>query len=107
MRPLKTIFLLLIASMSVSAQSDILNNYVQQGVANNESIHQQNFQLQKSMYALKQATGLFFPSLSLEANYIDAKGGRTIDVPIGDILNPVYQNLNQINSRCSEISHLK
>ena len=98
MRPLKTIFLLLIASMSVSAQSDILNNYVQQGVANNESIHQQNFQLQKSMYALKQATGLFFPSLSLEANYIDAKGGRTIDVPIGDILNPVYQNLNQINS---------
>ncbi len=98
MRPLKTIFMLLIVTVSVKAQSDILNNYVQQGIANNESLHQQNFQLQKSMYALKQATGLFFPIVSLEANYVDAKGGRTIDFPIGDIMNPVYQNLNQINS---------
>ena len=98
MRPWKIIFVLLIASLSINAQSDILNNYVQQGIANNESIHQQSFQLQKSMYALKEATGLFFPSISLEANYIDAKGGRTIDVPVGDMMNPVYQNLNQINS---------
>jgi outer membrane protein TolC len=98
MTPMKTIFMLLIITLSANAQSDILNNYVQQGLASNESIKQQNFQLQKSMYALKEATGLFFPSVSLEANYIDAKGGRTIDVPIGDIMNPVYQNLNQINS---------
>ena len=98
MRPLKTIFVLLITTLSVSAQSDILNNYVQQGIANNESIHQQNFKLQKSLYALKEATGLFFPSFSFDANYIDAKGGRTIDVPVGDMMNPVYQNLNQINS---------
>ena len=90
--------MLLITSLDVSAQSDILNNYVQQGIADNESIHQQNFQLQKSMYALKGATGLFFPTISLEANYIDAKGGRTIDVPVGEMLNPVYQNLNQINA---------
>lgn len=41
---------------------------------------------------------MFFPSISLEANYIDDKGGRTIDVPIGDMMNPVYQNLNGINS---------
>jgi outer membrane protein TolC len=98
MRPLKIFFLLLISSLGIRAQSDILNNYVQQGIADNESIHQQNFQLQKSMYALKEATGMFFPSVSLEANYVDAKGGRTIDVPIGDMMNPVYSNLNQINS---------
>lgn len=98
MRPLKIFFMLLIASPGVSGQSDILNGYVQQGIANNESIHQQNFQLQKSMYALKEATGMFFPNVSFEANYIDDKGGRSIDVPIGDIVNPVYQNLNQINS---------
>ncbi len=95
---MKTIFMLLIISQGAIAQSDILNKYVQQGINDNESIHQQNFQLQKSMYALKEATGLFFPNISLQANYVDDKGGRTIDFPIGDIVNPVYNNLNQINS---------
>jgi len=97
MRPLKIFFILLITSQGVNGQSDILNNYVQQGLADNESIRQQNFQLKKSMYALKEATGMFFPSVSLEANYIDDKGGRSIDFPIGDIINPVYRNLDQIN----------
>ncbi len=89
--------MLLITSPGVYAQSDILNSYVQQGIANNEAIHQQNFELQKNIYALKEATGMFFPSVSLEANYVDDKGGRSIDFPIGDIMNPVYNNLNQIN----------
>ena len=98
MRPLKIFLMLIITSSVVNAQSDILSNYVQQGIADNEAIHQQNFELHKSMYALKEATGMFFPSISLEAKYIDDKGGRTIDVPIGDMMNPVYQNLNGINS---------
>jgi outer membrane protein TolC len=98
MRPIKTIFLLLIGINSLKAQSDILNNYIKEGLDNNEAIHQQNFQLQKSIYAVKEATGLFFPNIGLRANYVDAKGGRTIDIPIGDIMNPVYQNLNQINA---------
>ena len=98
MKSMKIIFLLLISAAGLSAQSDILNAYVQQGLTDNESIHQQNFQLQKSMYALKEATGLFFPNLSLQASYVDDKGGRSIDFPIGDIMNPVYQNLNHINA---------
>ena len=98
MKSMKIIFFLLISAAGLSAQSDILNAYVQQGLTDNESIHQQNFQLQKSMYALKEATGLFFPNLSLQASYVDDKGGRSIDFPIGDIMNPVYQNLNHINA---------
>ncbi|MDB5284906.1 MAG: outer membrane protein TolC, partial [Bacteroidota bacterium] len=98
MRPLKIILLLLI-SLSASAQSDVLNNYIKEGIANNEAIHQQNFQLKKSIYALKEATGLFFPSIGLEASYVDSRGGRTIDFPIGDIMNPVYKNLNAINEQ--------
>lgn len=98
MRPLKTLVLLLLTAATASAQGDILDNYIKEGIANNNAIHQQNFQLQKSMYALKEATGLFFPSINLQANYVDAHGGRTIDIPIGDLMNPVYQNLNQINA---------
>jgi len=42
------------------------------------------------------------------ASYTKADGGRTIDLPLGDLLNPVYQSLNQLmgqqNSPASRIN---
>src|SRR6202451_3043960 len=46
--------------------------------------------------ALDQARALYLPSLDLTARYTRANGGRTIDFPVGDLLNPVYATLNQI-----------
>ena len=46
--------------------------------------------------ALDQARALYLPSLDLSARYSRATGGRTIDFPVGDLLNPVYASLNQI-----------
>src|ERR1700761_7401978 len=46
--------------------------------------------------ALDQAKALYLPSLDLSARYTRASGGRTIDFPVGDLLNPVYASLNQI-----------
>lgn len=50
------------------------------------------------MYALKEARALFYPTITLNGNYTIAEGGRTIDIPIGDLLNPVYSTLNQITN---------
>jgi outer membrane protein TolC len=36
--------------------------------------------------------------VTLTANYTRADGGRTIDIPIGDLLNPVYSSLNRITN---------
>jgi outer membrane protein len=46
--------------------------------------------------ALDQARALYLPSLDLSARYSRGAGGRTIDFPVGDLLNPVYATLNQI-----------
>src|ERR1700761_9629839 len=46
--------------------------------------------------ALDQARALYLPSLDLSGRYTRASGGRTIDFPVGDLLNPVYASLNQI-----------
>ena len=46
--------------------------------------------------ALDQARALYLPSLDFSARYTRANGGRTIDFPVGDLLNPVYATLNQI-----------
>ena len=46
--------------------------------------------------ALDQARAQYLPALDLSARYTRANGGRAIDIPVGDLLNPVYTALNQI-----------
>jgi outer membrane protein TolC len=75
-----------------------LDGYIETGLKNNEVIKQHNFDINKSMYALKEAHSLFYPTVSLNGSYTKAEGGRTIDIPIGDMLNPVYNTLNQITN---------
>ena len=75
-----------------------LESYIQIGLKSNEVIKQHNFDINKSIYALNEAHSLFYPTVSLNANYTKADGGRTIDIPIGDMLNPVYSTLNQITN---------
>src|SRR5258708_521847 len=51
--------------------------------------------------ALDQARALYLPSLDFSARYTRASGGRTIQFPVGDLLNPVYATLNQITLSAS------
>jgi outer membrane protein len=78
------------------AAASALDDYIRQGLENNLALKQQEFSLQKSLEALAEAKGLFFPAVSLEARYSRAGGGRIIDVPVGDMLNPVYKSLNDL-----------
>ena len=75
-----------------------LDKYIQYGLVNNESIKQQQFVLEKNLYALKEAKSLFLPNVSFNGGYTLAGGGRTVDVPIGDLMNPVYSTLNQLTA---------
>jgi outer membrane protein TolC len=73
-----------------------LDQYIRKGLENNQSISQQEFEFEKSIYALKEARTLFLPQVSLMGNYFLAGGGRTVDFPVGDLLNPIYSTLNQL-----------
>lgn len=81
-----------------NAQQGVLDGYIQEAFSSNESIRRQNFQLEKSMYALKEAKAFFLPQASLISSYTKASGGRTIDIPMGDLMNPVYTTLNQLTN---------
>jgi outer membrane protein len=82
-------------AVSLMAQSagDPLNRYSEQGLRDNPAFRQKRIAGERSAAALHEAAGLFLPSVSVEARYTRAGGGRTIDLPIGDLLNPVYQAL--------------
>ncbi len=78
-------------SRSYAQNSLILEAYIRTGLNTNLALQQQNFDLQKSQEAIRQAKALFNPTLKFEANYTLAAGGRSIDFPIGDLLTPLYQ----------------
>ncbi|QNR86995.1 TolC family protein [Pedobacter riviphilus] len=102
LRNLPTIYRLTIVQLSVillplglSAQNR-LNDYISQGLASNQSIKEQNFLLEKNIYALQEAKSMFLPSVTFSTTYTKADGGRTIDFPTGDLFNATYATLNQL-----------
>ncbi|WP_113638625.1 TolC family protein [Nubsella zeaxanthinifaciens] len=89
------LFVVVFGFFKANAQN-ALNNYIDFGLKNNIVLQQKNISLEKAQYALKRAKGLFLPSVNLQAAYQTADGGRNIPLPLGDLMNPVYQTLNQI-----------
>jgi outer membrane protein TolC len=94
----KTLTLTLVLFGYLGYSQTRLDGYIEVGLKNNEVIKQHNFDINKSMWALKEARSLFYPTVSLNGSYTKAEGGRTIDIPIGNMLNPVYNTLNQITN---------
>jgi outer membrane protein len=94
---LKFILLIICFAESVSGQ-EVLNGYIKYGLENNLALKQKEADYQKSLEALKEARGLFYPEISFQARYTISEGGRIIEFPAGDLLNPVYLTLNQLTS---------
>jgi Outer membrane protein len=88
-------FLLLLCTGSTYAQTH-LEQYINTALNSNETIRQQQFFLDKSLWALKEAKSLFLPNVAFNGTYTLAGGGRTVDIPVGDLMNPVYKTLNQL-----------
>ncbi len=97
--PLLLILLIVFPFFNASAQSPVLENYIQQGLKNNLQLQQEQLNYERSMESLAQAKALFLPYVGINASYQFADGGRKISIPVGDLVNPVYANLNQINSK--------
>lgn len=89
-------FIILLSTGFLHAENQIIQNYIDIALQNNLALKQQEFSLDKSLAALREARGLFLPSITINARYSRAGGGRQINIPVGDLVNPIYQTLNQI-----------
>ena len=90
------VVLVLLCPLVTHAQSEVLDSYIQTGLENNLALKSRGLSLEKSQQALREAKGLFFPQVGFNASYTLAGGGRSLDFPVGDLLNPVYATLNQL-----------
>jgi outer membrane protein len=94
---LLTFLILTLRGVSLEAQqSAILDTYIKEGLANNASLKTQQFDIEHSYAALEEAKTLFLPRVNFQVQYTLAAGGRNIQFPIGDLLNPVYNSLNKL-----------
>lgn len=75
---------------------EALDAYIKQGLDSNLVLKQRSVQLDKALLALNTAKSNFLPSVNFNASYTSAEGGRYSDLPVGDMLNPVYATLNQM-----------
>ena len=94
---MKKYFSSLLISFALSANAqEIPKQYIDEALSNNLVLKEKQISLDKSLVALKEARSLFLPTTWFETQYTLAKGGRSIDIPVGDLLNPVYKSLNQL-----------
>ena len=88
--------ILCLASSILPAQNPHLEAYIREGLESNKGLKQKQLDYAADLMALKEAKGLFLPDVSLNARYTVAQGGRMIEFPVGDLLNPVYSTLNML-----------
>lgn len=96
MRTLIITIVLLFTGVLMQAQNSYLEEYINQGLANNLALQQNRLSLCRAEHALKEAKGMFLPEATLQSRFSMAAGGRVIEFPVGDLLNPVYTTLNQL-----------
>lgn len=95
----KTTALLLLGFIVSGVQAqNILDKYIKAGLDSNLLLKQKTFDVAKAQLDLQRAKTLFLPQVDFNSQYTLASGGRTQDVPIGDLLNGVYTTLNQLTS---------
>ncbi|MBD1431417.1 TolC family protein [Sphingobacterium sp. DN00404] len=97
---MRTVFISLIficfSGANISGQTSPLLDYIEEGLDHNLVLQQKNLSLQRAMNALQVARSMYLPAIDLDVAYTHAKGGRSINLPVGDMLNPVYNTLNAL-----------
>lgn len=90
------LLVLLTSKLNAQEHKSHMDTYIEEALSNNLVLKQKNISLERSMLALREAKSLYLPTTYFDASYTLAQGGREITIPVGDLLNPVYQTLNQL-----------
>jgi outer membrane protein TolC len=75
---------------------DALSTLVEQALDHNAELAGGAAAVEERLARLDAARARYRPSLDFVARYSVADGGRSIDLPIGDLMNPVYGSLEQL-----------
>ncbi|MBL0083049.1 MAG: TolC family protein [Saprospiraceae bacterium] len=78
--------------------AQVFQNYIEKAWQKNEALQAKTFDLKAAESSYLEAKAMYGPSVSFTTNYTLAAGGRNIAFPVGDLLNPVYNTLNNLTN---------
>ncbi len=93
------LFLFAILPFLSAQKSAILAQYIAEGLRNNLGLHQQQLDIRQQQESIRQAKAQALPNAAFNANYTRALGGRTIEFPLGDLFNPIYNKFDAIDQK--------
>jgi len=98
MKKLLLLLLSLGTGLAAQGQLPVLQTYIEEGISGNLALKQQNLEIEKALKGIEIARTNYFPQVNFAPTYSVAFGGRKIQIPIGDLLNPVYSTLNELTN---------
>ena len=95
---LRNYFLLLCgwSATALSGQTPQLDALLTEGLRDVPRLQRRNAEIRAAQAQLAEAEAAGGLRVDLGGTYTLAAGGRSIDLPVGDLLNPVYGTLNQL-----------
>ena len=83
-------------SPAAATVEDGLRQVLEDALAANLELRAGSAGVEQRIAALDQARARYLPSVDFAGRYSVADGGRTIEFPVGDLLNPVYATLDEL-----------
>jgi len=85
-----------LVSTMMSGQQTALDQYIREALKKSPVLYQNSLNLDKAKIGEDIARSYYLPTVGFQLGYQTAAGGRSIDLPVGDMLNGVYSTLNQL-----------
>jgi len=82
------------AGTADTSLSRVTDSLVAEALAANQGLLAERAVVARRLAELDRARARYRPSLDFQSRYTQADGGRTIEFPLGDLLNPVYEALD-------------
>lgn len=84
------------ANAALSPVAEVIDDYVREALRSNLALHEDSLEVDRNLASLDEARARFLPTVSFDARYTRADGGRQVDIPVGTLVNPIYSTLNQL-----------
>jgi len=98
----KSILVAVFATAAASAApfqaplDEVMGQLVGEAIAANLELASADANVAQRLALLDQARARYLPAIDLNLRYSVADGGRDFEIPVGDLMNPVYASLNAL-----------
>jgi len=81
---------------SQASLDEVMDQLVAEAIAANLELASVEANVAQRLALLDQARARYLPAIDLNLRYSVADGGRDFEIPVGDLMNPVYTSLNTL-----------